>query len=167
MHRRTALLLVGLISLGVSGCHRASILAEGAAGGERLHQVTKVPFLMDGVVASNCRAPMQPVEPHGDFYCHVFVNEAGLETMRSGKGVYPVGTVIVKQKFTDKQGTQTELFTVLQKMEDGYDSENGDWEYSTVDHSAKNILSRGRIESCIDCHKAYEATDYVTREYLR
>ena len=122
---------------------------------------------MDGVVAYNCRAPMQPVAPHGDFYCHVFVNEAGLDTMRTGQGQYPVGTVIVKQKFADDQGTETELFTVMRKMADGYDSENGNWEYSTVDRSAKNVLSRGRLESCINCHNAYEKTDYVTREYLR
>jgi len=77
------------------------------------------------------------------------------------------GTVIVKQKFADRAATKTELYTVMRKMDDGYDADNGNWEYSIVDRSAAKVLSRGRTDSCIACHAPYARTDYVTRLYMK
>jgi len=32
-----------------------------------------------------------------------------------------------------------------------------------LDGTNKRVLSRGRIDSCIDCHRHYAETDFVTR----
>ncbi len=144
-------------------------LVEAAANTAKLHRVTESPFKMTNASAALCRPAfdVQPHNPHWDYYCHVFINDAGLATMKTGKGSYPKGTVIVKQKFADRAGTKTELFTLMRKMDDGYDSDNGNWEYSIVDRNAAKVLSRGRTDSCIDCHTQYAGSDYVTRLYMK
>ena len=146
------------------------LLIERVREVSKMHRVTEKPFKMIPAAAFDCVAPTraskQTRTPHGDYFCHVFVDEAGRQTMTSGSGEYPVGTVIVKQKFADSRGKATELYTLMRKMEPGYDTEHGDWEYSIVNRKATQVLARGRIESCIECHKSYEQTDYVTRLYI-
>src|SRR6185295_7654566 len=120
-------------------------------------------------MAIMCRAP-GPVDvnpsPHMGHWIKVTVTPAAKETMVSGKGVYPEGTVILKQKFTDREATQSELFTGMRKREAGYNAEVGDWEFFTLDGAGKEVTSSGKMESCVDCHKPYKATDFVTRKYV-
>jgi hypothetical protein len=52
-------------------------------------------------------------------------------------------------------------------MAAGYDPEHGDWEYAVLDGPNKRVLSRGRIDPCIECHRHYAETDFVTRSYLK
>lgn len=147
------------------------IVADIASGKnkEKIHRVTKTPFKMDPLTTTLCigPGPQKQQGPHADCYCHVYVNELALKPMRTGQGSYPQGSLITKQKYSDIDGTQTELFTVMRKMPKGYDAENGDWEYSVINSTASKVLSRGRTDSCIQCHTEYESTDYVTRLYLQ
>lgn len=46
-----------------------------------------------------------------------------------------------------------------------HDPDHGDWEYAVLDRD-KRVLARGRIESCIECHRNDASTDFVTRAYL-
>ena len=144
----------------------ASVLAEKADGD--MTRVTKKPMKMEAPVAQLCMAGFpQQHNLHSDKYFHVYSNELGLETLKAGKGDYPIGSVIVKQKYSDADGKTTELFTVMRKMKDGYDADNGNWEYSVLNKNATTVLSRGRTDSCIACHEDYSSTDYVTRTYLQ
>jgi len=135
------------------------------------HRVTQKLFKMEPEAARLCAPPgrAKAHNPHADYYCHVYITPIvpAQETMESGKGVYPAGTVIVKQKFLDAEGKKPALFTVMRKMKPGYDKEHGDWEYSIVDSTAERVFSRGKTDSCIGCHAAYKETDYVTRAYMR
>lgn len=143
-----------------------------------------------------CIAPIRPEEekarpenPHGGFSILVYLTHNGREMMATGKGAYPVGTVILKEKMLSvavpnqapanqapnannkahgppaPQYT-TALFTGMLKREMGYNTAGGDWEYFVVNGDAKKLLARGKIDSCIDCHQAYKETDYVTRAYM-
>lgn len=134
----------------------------------KIRRVTQSTFKMSDPTAALCRVPIETPRhnPHIDYYCHVYVNKLAAKPMLTGKGTYPQGSLIIKQKFSDQRGTNTELFTVMRKMPKGYDSENNNWEYSIVDASAKTVLSRGRTDSCINCHTDYASTDYVTRLYM-
>lgn len=133
-----------------------------------IHRVTEVTFKMADPTAALCRARGAPLHnPHVDYYCHVYVNDLALQPMETGNGTYPEGSLVIKQKFSDQRGIDTELFTVMRKMHDGYDKENGNWEYSIVDASAQTVMSRGRTDSCINCHTDYAGTDYVTRLYMK
>ncbi|MEI8381125.1 MAG: cytochrome P460 family protein [Planctomycetota bacterium] len=140
--------------------------ARMASDESMLHRVTDVPFKMDNEAAALCDRNPKSFHAHSNYYCHVYVNEAGLETMKSGKGIYPAGSVIIKQKYSDEEATEAELFTIMRKMTPGYDKAHGDWEYSIVDRTGMKELVSGRLEACIKCHTPYAKTDYVTRVYL-
>lgn len=109
--------------------------------------------------------------------------------MATGKGTYPVGTAILKEKLQPVAAPNqppanpapsannkangppapqytTELFTGMLKREAGYNPAGGDWEYFVISGDANKLLARGKIDSCIDCHQAYKSTDYVTRAYM-
>jgi hypothetical protein len=151
-------------------------------------RVTDQPLSMDIQIAGLCRLPL-PTElpeanPHRGHYVHVYVTPASEELIRMGKGTYPVGTLIVKEKIPNtltllgrpenehraieiKTGKDRlpELFTVMLKREAGYNKECGDWEFMVVSGDAQQILARGKLDSCIECHQQYKHTDYVTRLY--
>lgn len=137
---------------------------------KELIRVTDKPFKMDAVASTLCAAPSSarrdPNDVHQDYYCHVYISKAGLPVMKSGEGTYPEGTVVVKQKFADQRAKTVELYTAMRKRQPGYDPEHGDWEYSVVNAKATKVLSRGRTDSCIECHQPYAPTDYITRLYL-
>lgn len=136
-----------------------------------------------------CAAPIGPEQhrakpdnPHEDFSVLVYLTNNGRDMMTSGKGIYPVGTAILKEKLKPtealnrsarnlpnappQQNYSTELFTGMLKREAGYNPDGGDWEYFVVSGDANKLLARGKIDSCIDCHQSYKATDYVTRAYM-
>lgn len=136
-----------------------------------LHRVTDKPHPMRDSTVALCRPPTRnPHNIHEGFvqsaYCNVYVNDLAKQTMQSGKGTYPVGSLIVKSKLRSKDNPDIELFTVMRKMADGYDASNGNWEYSIVDGRSQRVFASGRIDSCVACHTDFRATDYVTRTYM-
>ena len=142
---------------------------------ERYVKITERPFEMHDSTALLCKAPVAPDEvpsnPHEPTYpkaafCNVYVNAVAKDVILSGTGQYPVGSVVIKSKLSSVDDTTPDLFTVMQKMPSGYDRERGDWKYIVVDGATYRQLAAGRIDSCIDCHEHYKATDFVTREYL-
>jgi hypothetical protein len=140
---------------------------------EQYFKVTEQPFEMDDTAALLCRPadgltdnPHDPKYPSKAF-CHVYVSPAAKETMLSGKGTYPEGSLVIKAKLASAESPTPELFTVMQKMPAGYDPQHGDWKYVVVDGSTFRQLASGRIDSCKSCHDQYAETDYVTRLYLK
>ena len=139
---------------------------------ESLHRVTAVPHRMADSTVVFCApfgaAPASIHEGHiGPAYCHVYVTADAKEPMVSGHGVYPRGSVIIKAKLESEKSSDALLYTVMRKMEEGYDRKNGDWEYSVLEGSSHRVLARGKIDSCIECHEQHASTDYVTRAYIK
>jgi len=139
---------------------------------DRYVRITQQPFEMHDTTIEFCRPPEQvalnphePAHPKTAF-CHVYVNALAKDTMISGKGVYPEGSIVIKSKLAAADDQTPELFTVMQKMADGYDTEHGNWKYAVVDGATYRQVAAGRIDSCIECHVQYEEMDYITREYM-
>jgi Cytochrome P460 len=128
----------------------------------KLVRVTSKPFFVATILCEG--AP--PDDLHDGFWIHVYVTQKGRDTMMSGKGVYPKGTIILKQKFKDEAGTKTALFTGMLKREKGYDPEVGDWEFFVLNSEATAVRQARNIQSCIDCHAPFRASDFVSRRYL-
>jgi hypothetical protein len=141
---------------------------KAASGGLDMVRVTPEPQMMQGSVATMCAMLTSPRSAgiHDKHFFDVYVSQADLGPMTSGKGTYPPGTLILKRKYgpADNLGKTTELFTGMRKHEAGYDPSNGNWEYfvTTADGHA---VPKTDTMSCISCHQAYESTDYVTRDY--
>lgn len=157
-----------------------------AAREKTLTRVTDKPQSMDARVVRFCRGPL-PKElpennPHLGHSVHVYVTPGEEKKIRTGEGTYPVGTLIVKEKLpgmlplgkkplaitSSAEKTpppEPELFTVMLKREAGYHPECGDWEFMVVSGDVKQIVARGKIDSCVECHKDHKATDFVTQLY--
>jgi len=122
---------------------------------------------MDPVSALSCVyiAPRPPNDPHAKFYISVFVNDTGLKAMQKRiPGPFPAGSMIVKQKFREKN-TSPELLTMMIKREPGFDPKFGNWEYLVATGDGKSIFGRGKLEQCQGCHVSMASQDYVYRNY--
>lgn len=128
--------------------------------------VTKERYLMAPDTEMRCAFPLNWHEVHGPRYCEVYITKDSLPMIQKGIDDYPIGTIIVKWKFDKKEGGSRELATVMRKMPPGYSVQHGDWEFAVVNANATQVLARGRIDSCMNCHDNYKTTGYVTREYL-
>jgi hypothetical protein len=134
---------------------------------EKMVRVTQEPHRVAWEGVTLCQRPnVIPHTPHGEHWIHVFVSPGGADALTTGKGAYPEGTVILKQKLLDAKGTKTDFYTGMRKRERGYNSELGDWEFFMLDAGGHTVTARGRIESSMDCHAKYKATDFVSRRYL-
>jgi hypothetical protein len=119
-------------------------------------------------VAVLCAAPVAATRnpsPHRDKYISVYVNPIGQkEILARHVTTYPVGTVVVKDKFIGRTGGTTELSTVMIKRERGYNPTGGDWEYAVL-NGKSTLVERGRIARCQSCHAARRNQDFVFRTY--
>jgi hypothetical protein len=94
----------------------------------------------------------------------VYVNAVGERAMNNGS-VFPVGSVIVKEKHRSGDGS-VDMSTVMIKRQRGYNPQCGDWAFATLDSTGKSTTSAGKIPSCIGCHKPQIKLDYTFRTYL-
>jgi hypothetical protein len=105
--------------------------------------------------------------PHLNKYISVYVNDVGRKAMMTEfSPKFPVGTMIVKEKFGSLEEKAPELITAMIKRSAGYNPETGDWEYFLVDGAATKIEERGKLENCMACHTMYKQSDFVIRSYL-
>lgn len=131
--------------------------------------VNPTPQLMDPMPAQSCvmiPGRHEP-SPHLKKYISVFVNSVGREAMMTKQEPkFPVGSMVVKEKFGKPDSTNPELLTAMIKREAGYNPEGGDWEYLVLDGAASKIVERGKLTRCSGCHVPYKRSDFITRTYL-
>lgn len=103
---------------------------------------------------------------HKDKYITVYVNKIGKEAMFNNRLNFPIGSIIVKEKFLTKTSTSPELLTVMVKQPKGFNSQCGDWEFLVLDGDVREIKASGKLEKCQSCHLKIEYQDFVFRTYL-
>jgi len=130
-------------------------------------KITAQPVRLPSQLSTLCGPAIGiPHNPHRNHWIEIFATPGATNMMRTGQGTYPEGSIILKQKLMDPSGNKTELYTGMRKRARGYNPAMGDWEFFTLDATGQTVTARGKIESCMDCHAKYKATDYVTRRYL-
>jgi hypothetical protein len=100
--------------------------------------------------------------PHGGAWVMTKSNpiaEAALS--RPGKRVFPVGSMLIKEKFDRQSGGKPTLFTGMVKREKGFAPKVGDWEFFVVNLAKKRFVERGKMESCVGCHQTVANEGYV------
>jgi hypothetical protein len=135
--------------------------------------VNPQPVLISSVVNLLCRAPTQANRddearnPHMRKLISVYVNALGQQAMLTErKPEFPVGSVIVKEKFAPDKKDAPELLTVMVKREQGFNPASGDWEYMVTNGAGTKIDARGKIESCQSCHVSMRESGFVYRSYM-
>jgi hypothetical protein len=107
--------------------------------------------------------------PHFTPGVKLFANAEAEKALKADlKAALPVGSTIVKEKFSDTKGALLLAYGAMIKREKGYDPEHGDWEYVYADlvAGAKPKIERGKIASCIRCHSIAKDRDYLYRKHL-
>lgn len=144
------------------------------------HLVTPQPVDMTPTISLSCVGPstwdMAP-NPHSRRVFRVFVNKTGKEGLLSdGKKPFPVGSMIVKEKYLRPSGgkdwepvklaedAKPELLTAMVKREKGFDPKNGDWEYIVIAGDLSKKTSEG-IEHCAKCHLSRKNQGFVFGSY--
>lgn len=108
-----------------------------------------------------------PQNPHDTAYITVFVNPVGSDAMMNQPDPrFPVGSIIIKEKFPKRDSPEPVLLTVMKKREPGYDVARGDWEYMVLDGGMTSIGARGMLGTCQGCHLEKADQDFVFRTYL-
>ena len=170
MARKLLLGLVPLLALALPLLAQTEKTDNPAKGYRSGKALLKQPFKMQGNVLQLCRA-LTPEEqkkfdsdPHFHHYAQVYVNLQGQKVLSVKVPRFPVGTVLVKEKFDNPKGTGTpELLTAMVRREKGYNPACYDWEFLVLDGKAERVLERGKLARCQSCHQAkqYKRTDGV------
>ena len=116
-----------------------------------------------------CGNPPEQIQrgPHFAPAIKVYANPVAAESLRIGKASrLPTGSALVKEKWLDPEKQPPTQYAAMVKRESGYDPDHGDWEYVFTLTQPRRSVERGRIATCIECHKSAAAHDYVFGTYL-
>lgn len=149
------------------------------SGYRKWHKANAKPFAVWNPLAALCRGATQAekeeakANPHLETFITVFVNDKAKQTFAGAKGTFPVGSIVVKEKWVASDGNfydsnpklKLKLMTVMQKREKGYHPSGGDWEYLVVGGNG-NLQERGKIQRCQSCHQKQKASDFLFKSYM-
>ena len=148
--------------------------AEFAQAYKRLTVMTESPVFVDSALAMLCRgASEREVEearkksgPHAHTRITIYMNDFAAAAFKRTSTPYPVGSVIVKGKTVQgyhgndgKTATTHDGIGGTIKRPSGFEAKHGDWEYFYFEDTSK--IESGKIASCVQCHAAASAKDYV------
>ena len=171
------------------GAGRASLAGGGAAGSADLNDVqtvldtyrsfapqTPAPVSVSGYIFGLCRLPtLRKTEfaasIHGDErYLRDWANPlAGQGIATHGAPAFPVGAVIVKEKYAGAPAAPADLVAIalMIKRASGFDPAHGDWEYAYYEAALGIVRSAEQTAYCASCHAGAAATDYVYVDGLK
>jgi len=134
------------------------------------------PVSVSGYLFGLCRMPtLRETEfldsIHGDGrYLQDWANplaEQGIATR--GVPAFPVGAVIVKEKYAGPQAAEADLVAIglMIKREAGFDSAHGDWDYAYYEPALGVVQTAEQTAYCSKCHAGAAATDFVYVDGLK
>jgi hypothetical protein len=131
-----------------------------------LRSMTEKPVFVDPGLAARCSPATQAQVdaarkisgPHAQTAVSIFMNDLAADTFGKTKPIYPVGSIIVKEKKALGYSASDGVGGMI-KRSPGYDSAHGDWEYFYF--ADANKVESGKMKSCIECHIGAAGKDYV------
>lgn len=95
-------------------------------------------------------------------YGVVYANELASKAYSSAQPqVFPVGSIIVREKLSQPNATLPDLLAVMIKREQGFNPAAGDWLFLTVNGTGSTIKQRMKKGACLDCHVSARSRDFV------
>ena len=148
--------------------HESAAKVSEIDGYRSWHLVNKEPVLIEPALSFLCAQIItkEPPNPHSRKYIKVYVNDIGKKAMLSEKPiVFPVGSIIVKEKFEKGADKKPELLTIMIKRAISAPPSVQDWEFLTSTDQ-KHITKGGDVSHCVSCHTEQPKTDFVYKSYL-
>jgi hypothetical protein len=107
-----------------------------------------------------CIAPSTKTHgPHVDRFVRVYINPAGREAFQGGpSSVFPVGTIIAKEKLTTRDAKVADGIGFMVKRLDAQFPSSGGWQFLYY----PQVGTPGDVQDhCARCHHSAEQRDYV------
>jgi hypothetical protein len=137
-------------------------------------QLTEKPVHLPERLLSDCRDAAtirRSLGPH-DYTAartsiRYYVTPSSEIAVRKHLSPVPVGTVVIKEKWTSEltdEISRLSAIAAMVKREPGYAETNGDWEYVYAERvAAENrwSINRGQLPTCVECHSGTWTTDYL------
>lgn len=117
-----------------------------------------------------CAPPSLVYGPHYDPGVVYYINEIarqGIKTFSDNK-LFPVGSIIVKEKQERKTEDSVQIITVMRKVRSGRSEDS--WEYKMYDTKKWAEIDFSKQDTnrfnttCIECHRRYKNNDYVSNK---
>jgi Cytochrome P460 len=137
---------------------------------------TPAPVNVSGYIFGLCRLPtLRETEfeasIHGDGrYLRDWANDVAVQGIATrGEPKFPVGSVIVKEKYAGPQAEQADLVAIalMIKRQAGFDPAHGDWDYAYYEPSLGVVQTTEQTAYCGQCHAAASASDFVFVDGLK
>ena len=90
---------------------------------------------------------------HGD-YVQVWYDTSAEAAFLAGTEI-PDGSILVKQGYSDAEGSELLNLTVMWKI-DGYDPDNADWFWARYVPDTGEVTLAGAETACSGCHKSLD-----------
>lgn len=87
----------------------------------------------------------------------LYVNDIALDTIVNKRGIFPEGSLLIKENYTD--GKKLFLITVMYKLKDFYPPGH-DWYWIKYKPDGE-VRLEGKVDACINCHIGVAGNDYV------
>ena len=108
-------------------------------------------------------------DAHADqIFGAVYMNDLARQaTFSKNRRIYPVGSIIVREKLLTESATSPDVLTVMAKRAEGFNPAANDWEFLVVDPDAMKIKQREKTGACQQCHSSQKDRDFVLGTYVR
>lgn len=137
---------------------------------------TPGPVNVSGYIFGLCRLPtLRETEfeasIHGtERYLQDWANALAAQGIAAqGAPAFPVGAVIVKEKYAGPDPAQADRVAIalMIKRAPGFDPEHGDWDYAYYEPALGIVQTAEQSAYCAQCHAGAAATDFVYIEGLK
>jgi hypothetical protein len=92
-----------------------------------------------------------------------YVNELGRDAFKREPFVFPVGTILVRERLLPP-ATVADQLVVMIKRELRFNKNGNGWEFLTLSGDASRILKREKDGKCLKCHASATSNDFVFPE---
>jgi Cytochrome P460 len=131
----------------------ANVATTGAA--------TRIRFPQPGeVTPAATRSTKQDNDGHLTTLGFAYVNEAGRDAFRQQPLVFPVGSIIVRERLLSPTSNPDRLVVMI-KHERDFNRKADGWEFLTVSGDATKVIQREKEGNCLNCHASASNDNFV------
>jgi len=134
----------------------------------KMSRVNKQPIDMVDETKLMCAPPSMMYGPHYDPGVVYYVNDIARDAITTfpSTRVFPVGSIIVKEKQERKTEDSVLIITVMKKIRAGNSEDS--WEYKMYDTKTweepdgSKLPATSARRTCLECHRQYRSNDYIS-----
>lgn len=108
-----------------------------------------------------------PHNNHSFSFGEVYANDLAKAEIEKDHPIFPVGSIIVREKNSTATSTIPETVIAMVKRVKGFGTETDDWEFLIFDGKDLQMQRRETVGSCATCHSNARESDWVFRDYLK